>query len=190
MSRRGGGKTQLSKQKELFALLKKELGKGNLEGSRNILKELEASCMDYNENLLSIIEVGNKAPVPPQERFIEYMEGTSRTKLTVNPRTGRMTLKVARSGYAIVFLSGRDEVCRKITEDWLSVHFEYDYDLFMRPEGSKDKDTIVKEALYRENVHDFYNVEAVIDDRKSVVKECWMKLGIPVIAVGRIYDDF
>jgi hypothetical protein len=97
MSRRGGGKTQLSKQKKLFALLKKELGKGNLEGSRSILKELEVSCMDYNDTLLSIIGGGKKAPVPPEERFIEYIEGNSHTKLTVNPRTGRMTLKVARS---------------------------------------------------------------------------------------------
>ena len=93
------------------------------------------------------------------------------------------------AGYAIVFLSGRDEVCRPETEEWLNNHFGSDYELFMRPKGSMLRDSIVKEDLFFEHIHGFYNVQAVIDDRPQVIKECWMRLGIPVICVGNPYKD-
>lgn len=100
-----------------------------------------------------------------------------------------MVMALHRAGYTIIFLSGRDSVCRAETSIWLDDNFGSDYELFMRAEGDDRRDSIVKAEMYFEHIHDFYNVQAVIDDRKQVITECWMKLCIPVIAVGNFYES-
>lgn len=61
-------------------------------------------------------------------------------------------------GYDIVIMSGRDSCCRELTEMWLSDQGIENYELFMRPENDRRKDTIVKEELFWENVAERYNV--------------------------------
>lgn len=100
-----------------------------------------------------------------------------------------MVKSLDKSGYTIIFLSGRDGVCEPETREWLNQHFGTDYELFMRAPGDDRRDSIIKEELFREHILDFYNVQAVIDDRPQVIKECWMKLGIPTICVGNPYDS-
>ncbi len=101
-----------------------------------------------------------------------------------------MVKALDKAGYCIVFMSGRDSSCRAQTEEWLAEHYGREYELFMRSEGDMRRDSVVKEELFHECVEHTYKVEAVIDDRKQVIQECWMKLGIPVIGVGRFYEDF
>ena len=91
----------------------------------------------------------------------------------------------------VVFLSGRDSVCRKETMDWISKHFnnvKFDGEysnaiLLMRPEGSTEKDFVLKKDLFLRHVNPVYNVLAVFDDRPSVVR-MWHDLGLKVWATG------
>ena len=87
----------------------------------------------------------------------------------------------------IVFVSGRDSVCRHETLKWISKYFNipiYNITIFMRKEGDQRKDTIVKEEIFWDNISEDYNVLAVFDDRPCVV-EMWYDIGIPnVICVA------
>ena len=99
------------------------------------------------------------------------------------------TLKEA-SKTNIVFLSGRDEICRQETIKWLNyqIHFD-DYQLFMRAEGDMRKDSIVKEEIYNREIKDKYFVTAVFDDRLQVCR-MWHKLGLPLFRVGDPDSNF
>jgi len=93
-------------------------------------------------------------------------------------------------GYKIIFMSGRDGSCRELTEMWLADMGLNNYELFMRPEGSFEKDVVVKERLFWEDVADNYNVKVVVDDRPIVVR-LWHELGIQnVICVGNPWKEF
>ena len=99
----------------------------------------------------------------------------------------------ARSyGATPIFLSGRDSVCRDITQGWINCHayMDKDQELYMRAEGDMRKDTIVKEELFWEHVEPIYNVIAAFDDRPCVVRK-WHSIGIPnVIAVADQHIEF
>ena len=91
----------------------------------------------------------------------------------------------------LVFLSGRDEVCRQSTTQWLKEHVT-DYqtpELHMRPEGSTEKDYDVKKKLYLDHIHNEYTVLGVFDDRSQVVR-LWRDLGFTVFNVGDIDNEF
>jgi predicted kinase len=95
------------------------------------------------------------------------------------------------SGYAIVFFSGRDAVCRPHTIAWLNTHFgwqESNYELFMRPEKDNRKDSIVKHELFERHILGRYYVEFVVDDRQQVVDMWRRTLGITCVQVD--YGDF
>lgn len=95
------------------------------------------------------------------------------------------------TGNLIVFLSGRDSVCREETERWLNDNFGENYLLYMRNEGDMRRDSIVKEELFNHLIDDCeVKIMGVFDDRPQVIKECWMKLGVPVFCVGNPYEDF
>jgi predicted kinase len=84
---------------------------------------------------------------------------------------------------SIILMSGRDESCRIETIKWLRANnIPFDA-LFMRPEGDKRKDTIVKKELFENHVRDKYQVLFVLDDRNSVV-EMWREMGLKVLQVA------
>lgn len=109
---------------------------------------------------------------------------------SVDDMVATIVRSLCYSGIKVVLMSGRDSVCRDITEEWLSrndLHF-YE-DLFMRAEGDMRKDTIVKRELFVSNVKDHYNVIGAIDDRPSVCR-MWESIGIKVMRVGNPYIEF
>jgi len=84
--------------------------------------------------------------------------------------------------YVIILLSGRDSICRPETTKWLQENNIY-YDLlFMRPEKSQEKDSIVKRSLFENNIREHFAVEAIYDDRQQVV-DMWRSLGIKCVQV-------
>jgi len=83
---------------------------------------------------------------------------------------------------AIILLSGRDEACRPQTERWLADRFGYSA-LLMRPAGNIEKDSIIKERLYREHIEGKYYVDFVLDDRNQVV-QMWRSLGLRCLQVA------
>lgn len=103
------------------------------------------------------------------------------------PRVGEDELveAVASIAYALyatykdqfILMSGRDEVCRSETEKWLDANgVNYD-ELYMRPQGSTERDSIVKYRLFNEHIRDRFHVAGVVDDRDQVV-DMWRALGL------------
>ncbi len=88
-----------------------------------------------------------------------------------------------------IFISGRDAVCRDITEGWLTQNGLSPKHLFMRPVGDKRPDVEVKYELFNLHVRNKWKVEFWIDDRPSVCRMI-RKLGIPLFQVGDPHVEF
>ena len=88
------------------------------------------------------------------------------------------------SSYEIVIFSGRDEICRKDTIEWLMSHGISFKELFMRPQGDMRKDSIVKKELFEKHIKGKYNVLAVFDDRNQVVDMWRNELGLTCLQVA------
>lgn len=93
-------------------------------------------------------------------------------------------------GYKIVVTSGRDEVSREFTWNWLVSHLGFDPDdLFMRPFKDMRRDAIVKRELFDAYIRNKYNVVLAIDDRPVIVR-LWRSLGIQTLACGLQHKEF
>jgi predicted kinase len=95
--------------------------------------------------------------------------------------------------YKIIFLSGRDDSCRKDTLIWLQTFINSkinDDALLMRRTGDRRKDYIVKMELFNNHIRNVNDVLAVIDDRKQVMECCWSVLGLNIINVGVLSERF
>lgn len=91
-----------------------------------------------------------------------------------------------REHHQIIFMSGRDAVCRPETMAWIEQHVRMvplDAHLLMRPEGNMEKDSVVKERLFREQIAGKYYVAYVIDDRDQVVR-MWRNIGLRCLQVA------
>jgi predicted kinase len=107
--------------------------------------------------------VGSDAPIPPVIAAVRAMHA---------------------AGHAIVFCSGRDEVCRAETEAWLELYVDVPYEaLFMRPEGDNRKDAVVKREIFDSEIRDRWRIVGVFDDRQQVVR-MWRALGLTVFQVA------
>lgn len=92
-------------------------------------------------------------------------------------------------GRTILIVTGRDEVCRELTEEWLELYdIEFDY-LYMRPKDDYRKDSVIKKEIYNNCLKYDYNVLCVYDDRLSVVRT-WNELGLYVFTVNQGLEDF
>lgn len=84
-------------------------------------------------------------------------------------------------GYEILFVSGREDVYREPTEEFLErvkETYKINYSkLFMRKAKDYRKDFIIKEEIYENFIKNEYNVLAVFDDRPQVI-EMWRKKGL------------
>lgn len=87
-------------------------------------------------------------------------------------------------GEDIIIVSGREEICRKETEEWLKNNNIFYEHLYMRKEKDYRDDTIIKKEIYEEHIKDKYNINFVIDDRPSVV-QMWIDMGLFVINVNQ-----
>lgn len=89
----------------------------------------------------------------------------------------------------IIIVSGREDVSRKITEEWLENNTIPYTKLYMRKEGDRRDDTIVKEEIFHEFIEPNYAVLGVFDDRPKVCR-MWRKLGLNVAQMGNPYIEF
>ena len=88
------------------------------------------------------------------------------------------------AGHAVVFCSGRDEVCRAETEAWLDLYVGVPYEaLFMRPAGDNRRDAVVKREIFEQEIGDRWRIVGVFDDRQQVVR-MWRALGLTVFQVA------
>jgi hypothetical protein len=80
-------------------------------------------------------------------------------------------------------MSGREDICKDLTETWLKTHGLFVGPLFMRKTGDRRKDNIVKRELFDSYIKDKYYVEFVLDDRSQVVA-MWRDLGLTCLQVA------
>jgi hypothetical protein len=93
------------------------------------------------------------------------------------------------SGHLVILCSGRGEESRKVTEDWLVEHgIEYS-DLYMRSEGDRRSDDIIKKELLDKIVIDWRKPDMWFDDRPRVVKML-RENGVFVVDVYQGTEDF
>lgn len=103
----------------------------------------------------------------PNEPVIQLLEALDRTGL-----------------FQFLFLSGRSELCRDLTEQWLAEEVDVDYGrLFMREAGDNRPDQVVKQEIFDREIRERYNVVGVFDDRNKVVA-MWRSLGLQVFQVA------
>lgn len=89
----------------------------------------------------------------------------------------------------VIICSGRSEDAREATMRWLS-HNMIPYDeLYMRKEGDKRDDVIVKEEIYHTFIEPKYAVLGVFDDRPKVSR-MYRKLGLRVAQLGTPEVEF
>jgi hypothetical protein len=92
---------------------------------------------------------------------------------------------IAAAGrHRMVLISGREDVCRADTEQWLREHgVPYD-ELYMRRARDNRKDSVVKAEMYAQHVADRYEVAFVVDDRDRVVAMWRRELGLTCLQVA------
>lgn len=101
---------------------------------------------------------------------------------TVNEHVAAI-IRMLSADHPMIFMSGRSDEFRDVTEQWLHVHkFTVDH-LYMRAAGDKRKDSIVKHELFNKHVRGNYNIAGVFDDRNQVV-EMWRAIGLTVFQVA------
>ena len=89
----------------------------------------------------------------------------------------------------LIIITGRDERFRSQSEAWLRRHTITHYKaLYMRKEGDRTRDDILKRQFYEKHVKAEYDVLFVLEDRDRVVKMWREELGITCLQVD--YGDF
>lgn len=100
------------------------------------------------------------------------------------PNTDVINFILEQTTCDVIFMSGRDEVCREETEKWIQENVLREYvDVYMRPKGDTRKDSVVKLELFDKYVRGNWNVLAVFDDRDQVVN-MWRELGLLCLQVS------
>lgn len=83
----------------------------------------------------------------------------------------------------IIYLSGRDDSCRDLTNDWMRKFHCPPGRLLMRTTGDKRKDSIIKYEIFNNFIRNEYFVHFVLDDRNQVV-QMWRELGLTCLQVA------
>lgn len=88
--------------------------------------------------------------------------------------------------HKIFFFSGRNAKFRDQTMIFLTKYLDPDsFELIMREEKDSRRDSIVKQEMFMEHIHNRYNPVMAIDDRLQVIEEVWNKLGVFVLNVNQ-----
>ena len=101
-------------------------------------------------------------------------------------------------GIKAFFITGRDEICREQTIQWLDNHIFNTGkkttslhalpELLMRPRKDYRRDSIIKTENFENHVKGKYNVLGVFEDRQRVIKETWLPQGLFVFDVSQGED--
>lgn len=103
---------------------------------------------------------------------------------TPNAAVIEMVRAAYRSGFAVLFCSGRDDDFREVTAAWIKDHVQVPPEaLLMRPSGDRRSDHVVKLELFDQYIRHAYHVMCVFDDRDRVVK-AWRGIGLTVMQVA------
>ena len=171
---RSVGKDVINKQYNTFKNLKEI---PNLSKVKTIIN-------DKHENFCYIVDIDGTVAEKGERSPYDW-----KRVLEDHPRENIIHLVNELSESAeIIFCSGRDEVCRNETTEWLKYWFPLvNFKLLMRKEGDNRADWIIKEELWESLASEGYYIKALIDDRNQVVRRA-RSLGLDVLQVQ--YGNF
>jgi hypothetical protein len=87
-------------------------------------------------------------------------------------------------GWVIILSTGRQELYKRETQDWLHKHNVPYHELFMRPKGDLRSDTEIKKDHYATliSMQDL-DIQFVLEDRDKMVKMWREEIGLPCFQV-------
>lgn len=176
----------------------RSVGQEVIKKQFNLFNSIKSCTFDF-----SITTFNN--PYSLKQCYIVDIDGTVAEKGSRNPfdwkRVGEdtairdvhsMVYDLAQNdeGVEIIFCSGRDEICREETQNWLNHHFKsvgQVFKLYMRKNKDMRPDWIVKEELWAQIVKEGYHIVSLIDDRNQVCRRA-RAIGLTVAQVD--YGNF
>lgn len=105
----------------------------------------------------------------------------------LDEEVARILALADRADDHVVLLSGRGSEFREHTERWLKAHGVVYDELWMRSEGDRRSDDIVKAELFDAHVRHRFDVRFVLDDRSRVVA-LWRRMNLKCWQVA--YGEF
>lgn len=102
---------------------------------------------------------------------------------TINEDVAAVVRILSSRGNRIIYMSGRSDEFREVTERWLMRSALPVDGLHMRAAGDHRKDSIVKHELFDKHIRHTHHVRGVFDDRNQVV-EMWRAIGLTVFQVA------
>lgn len=147
--------------------------------------------LKYNPNLPSVVvsDLDGTLTLGPKNRSPYEWKKVGNDD--INLGVAHMLDGVKVINYCKVFIfSGRDEICRPETEEWLERHdIEYDFLTMRRSDhldekGNQVADTLVKAEMIEKYISGKYNVLMWFDDRAAVADMLRDVYGINVAQVG------
>lgn len=95
-----------------------------------------------------------------------------------DPRMKSIIEQFVSQSVNIIFLTGRPESARKLTDDWLHTHFpSLTYTLFMRDNNDFRSGEVYKKMMWEAFISLNYNTLCVFEDSNKCV-DMWRELGI------------
>ena len=78
------------------------------------------------------------------------------------------------NGNSIIVVTGRDEMFREVSLEWLNRHINYEFpteDLHMRPAGNREDDDTLKVKIIKNWLarHPSYKIGGIFDDRHRII---------------------
>lgn len=101
-----------------------------------------------------------------------------------NPPVLHVARALHRIGWSVVYLTGRSEEARSLTERWIEEHVAVPGPVFMRAARDFRRDTVVKRELYDRHIVGHYDVQIVFEDRDQMVLMWRTELGLPCFQVA------
>lgn len=155
---------------------------------RQYIAPLREKAIEYNDNLEEAIVVdvdGTLAHICDRSPY----DASRAMGDSLDDAVSNIVNMAYGHGYRVIILTGRHSGHLQVTTEWLEAKgVNYDQ-IFCRREGDDRADYIVKRELYEANIRDKYNVKYVIDDRPSVCR-MWRSIGLKVLQVGDVHDEF
>lgn len=176
--------------------VKRDLQRENPVGSSVIAEQIERYWDQFGERYMPNLELP-KAVIVDIDGTLAHHQGCRNIfdwdKVDLD-RPDPLVVEVVKGlkgqGIDIVITSGRDDVCKEKTYNWLIDHLEFiPLALFMRVTGDTRKDCIVKREIFFRDIAPKFQVIGAIDDRPQVVR-LWHSLGIRVLACGLQHKEF
>ena len=85
----------------------------------------------------------------------------------------------------IIFLTGRPQRYKYSTVSWLKDYFNFDFKIYMRPDGNQNNKIKVKRKIFIENFKS-EDIALVLDNDEDLLK-MWREMKLPVLDANSMY---